>query len=52
MTELHQKLEAYQRTMSLARILLDQGIISVEDYMEIDAIIDKKYGLNLCGLFS
>ena len=51
MDELYQRLTAYQTTMSLARNMLRQGIISEDDYRKIDTIIAKKHGVSSCSIF-
>ena len=33
----------YQAAMNMARVLLDEGIISGEEYSEIDTIMTDKY---------
>lgn len=36
----------YKTTMSIVKKMLKNGLISTEEYAEIDTIIAKKYGLN------
>ena len=51
MDELYQRLTAYQTTMSLAKNMLRQGIISEDDYRIIDTIIAKKHEVSSCSIF-
>lgn len=46
MDELKRKVAAYQFAMSFARSMLSQGLISEEEYREIDTIMTEKYGLS------
>lgn len=41
----------YQATMSLAGSMLQQGLISEEEYRKIDTIIANKYDISLCSIF-
>lgn len=50
MSDLKDRIEAYQRSMTLARMMLSEGLISKEEYAIIDTIIAKKYGINSCDL--
>ena len=36
----------YKATMSKAKLMLKQGLITADEYAEIDTIIANKYGLN------
>ena len=49
--EYFRRLAAYKAAMSLARGMLHQGIISENEYAEIDTIMTKKYGLPLDSIF-
>ena len=51
MMDFADRLAAYQAAMSLAKGMLQQGIISECDYAEIDTIMTKKYGLSLDSIF-
>ena len=51
MDELYQRLTAYQTAMTLARNMLQQGIINEDDYRKIDTIIAKKHGVSSCSIF-
>ena len=51
MDEMYQRLTAYQTAMTLARNMLQQGIIGEDDYRKIDTIIAKKYGVSSCSIF-
>ena len=49
--EFFERLTAYKTAMSIADAMLRQGIISEDDYAEIDTIMTKKYGLSLDSIF-
>ena len=51
MTEYERKIISYRTVMSLAKSMLNQGIITAEEYAEIDTIMAKKYGLSSCTIF-
>ena len=51
MDELYQRLTAYQTAMTLARNMLQRGIINEDDYRKIDAIIAKKHEVSSCSIF-
>lgn len=42
----------YQTTMSLAKNLLRQGVISKEEYGQIDTIFTQKYSPSLGSIFA
>ena len=42
----------YQTTMHLARKMLEEGIISEEEYRQIDTIFSEKYQPTLGTLFA
>lgn len=42
----------YQGTMLMAKNLLKQGIITEDDYSEIDTIFREKYAISLSTLFT
>lgn len=46
------RLNAYQRAMTLARLMMAEGIISAEEYAIIDTIIARKYGIKSSELLS
>ena len=46
------KEKLYQTTMHLVRKLLEDGVISTEDYRRIDAVFLKKYQPLFGSLFS
>ena len=50
MSDLNEKKNAYIVTMSLAKSMLEKGIINEEEYNKIDTIMLKKYDLNSCTL--
>ena len=51
MPDFEQRQMAYQAAMALARRMLSKGLISKEEYAEIDTIIAKKYGIASCSIF-
>lgn len=51
MDDFRERLTAYQTAMSLARNMLQQGIISEDDYRKIDTIIAKKHEVSSCSIF-
>lgn len=50
--EQFQREKMYQATMAIARNLLNQSIITEEEYDEIDTIFTNKYRPSLGTLFS
>lgn len=42
----------YQMTMSMARQLLEHGLISKEEYVQFDAEMQRKYSPIIGGLFA
>lgn len=42
----------YQATMSIAKNLLNKGVISDEEYAQIDTNFRNKYGISLSTLFT
>lgn len=49
--EFFQRLAKYRATMAAVRSMLRQGLISEEEYGEIDRIIAKKYGFDLSTIY-
>lgn len=49
--ELIMRIANYRVAMSLANEMLENGIISSEEYAKIDTIMTKKYGLSSCTIF-
>ena len=49
--EITQRILAYRQAMSLAKAMLQRGIITAEEYAEIDTIMTKKYGLFSTTIF-
>ena len=49
--ELFERIVIYKATMILGKSMLSQGLISEEEYDEIDRIFASKYGLDLSVLF-
>lgn len=48
--ELHERIGSYHLSMSLAKTMLQKGIITDEDYEKISTILRKKYNLSLSTL--
>ena len=42
---------AYRASLSIARRMVEQGIITEEEYGLIDTILTKKYGLSLGSIY-
>lgn len=49
--ELFERIVLYKATMSLAKNMLYEGLITEEEYSEIDRIFASKYGLELSVLY-
>jgi len=49
--ELRSKIIAYRTAMSIVRSMVSSGVLTEEEYAEIDTIIAEKYGLNSCSIF-
>lgn len=49
--ELFERVSMYKATMSLAKSMLRQGLLSEDEYAEIDRIFAEKYGLSLSVIF-
>ena len=49
--ELFERIVMYKAMMCLAKSMLAEGLISEEEYSEIDRIFASKYGLDLSVLF-
>ena len=43
---------AYQGTMMMAKNLLKQGLISEEEYCQIDTKFQEKYGVTFSSIFT
>lgn len=41
----------YKTAMKQAKIMLEKGLISADDYSKIDTIIANKYGQNSCSIY-
>lgn len=50
--QLMEDISSYRTTMVLMHRLVSQGIITAEEYANIDTIIAKKHGLSLGSIFS
>lgn len=46
-----ENITGYHTAMTLAKSMLEKGIISAKDYAHIDTIIAKKYGVNSCSIY-
>ncbi len=51
MTDEYRNICRYKQAMLMAKSMLNNGIISKDDYLKIDEIIAKKYGINLCSIY-
>jgi len=49
--ELRARIERYRVTMSVAKEMREKGIISEDEYVKIDTIMAKKYGLSSSTIF-
>ena len=49
--EYRKRLEQYISSMIQAKRLLKDGIISENDFTEIDTILAEKYGLSSCNIY-
>ena len=47
----NEKITLYRATMSAVKKMLDEGLISEEEYAVIDTIMAEKYGLSLSVIF-
>ena len=45
------RLFAYKTTVAIMKSMLNDGIISKEEYSIIDTIIAKKYGFSSCSIY-
>ena len=45
------KLERYLASMLQAKRMLTMGILSSDDYAQIDTMMAKKYGISSCSLY-
>jgi len=51
MGDMRDRVTAYRTAMSLAKEMLNRGIIRQEEYAVIDTIMAKKYGLSSCTIW-
>lgn len=49
---MNEKEKLYSATMAFGRTLLRRGLLTKEEYRQIDTILTKKYAVRLAGLFS
>lgn len=50
-SEFYKNISSYRMAMSLAKELISRGIITKEEYSEIDKIMTKKYGVSSSTIF-
>lgn len=51
MSDYDKRLMAYQTAMAIARSMCSKGIISANEYAEIDTIIAQKYEISSGSIF-
>lgn len=51
MDDYRQRLISYQTTMSMIRKMLSDGLVSEDEYRQIDTIMSKRYGVSLSSIF-
>lgn len=51
MTDYKSRLISYISSMTHAKAMLKKGIISEAEYLQIDTIIAKKYGVDSCNIY-
>ena len=51
MMEYEERIAAYRLAMSMAKAMLERGIISEKDYCIIDRLMAEKYGISLSSIF-
>ena len=51
MADLQERVIRYQLAMSMARTMLDRGILTEEKYHDIDTIMAKKHGLSSSTIY-
>lgn len=49
--DLQKRVIAYRTTMAMVKGMLRDGIITEEEYGDIDTIIANKYGLSSCSIY-
>ena len=49
--DLQRRVIAYRTTMAIVKGMLRDGIITEEEYGDIDTIIANKYGLSSCSIY-
>jgi len=49
--EYEERIAAYRLAMSMAKAMLERGIISEKDYDIIDRLMTEKYGISLSSIF-
>ena len=48
---LNERIVQYRAAMTLAKEMLEKGIISPEEYTKIDTIMTKKYGVSSSTIY-
>ena len=49
--DIREQIRNYRQAMSLAKSMLERGIITAEEYAKIDKIMTKKYGVNSSTIY-
>ena len=49
--EFFERLSLYRATMAAVKQMLEQGLISAEEYDQIDRIFAEKYGFDLSTIY-
>lgn len=49
--DINERLISYRMTMSLVKAMQSRGVISDEEYLKIDTIMTKKYGISSSTIF-
>jgi len=49
--ELFERLSLYRTTMAAVKLMLNQGLITTEEYDQIDRIFAEKYGFDLSTIY-
>ncbi|MCR4719798.1 MAG: hypothetical protein K5768_09240 [Firmicutes bacterium] len=49
--DIREQIRKYRQAMSLAKAMLERGIITTEEYGKIDKIMTNKYGVNSSTIY-
>ena len=49
--EFYKAVTSYKASMKQAKIMLERGLISADDYAKIDTKLAQKYNLSLCSIY-